>query len=278
VHGRHENDDEQTRLWNGPSGHAWVENQDLLDQIYKPFEDLLVELAASKPREGVLDIGCGAGATTVAIARHANGCVGADISAPLIAAAKARAARERSQATFICANAQTHPFEPASFDLVVSRFGVMFFEDPIAAFTNLRRAARAGGELRVIPWRSPAENPFMTTAEVVAAPLLPNLPPRRPNVPGQFALADDARMRAILEASGWSDVRIAPVDVTCRMPANELSRYVTRLGPVGLALQEVDIATRVRVIDAVLAAFGPFVHGDEVQFTAACWMVAARVA
>jgi ubiquinone/menaquinone biosynthesis C-methylase UbiE len=285
--------DEQARLWNGPSGHAWVENQELLDHLYKPLEELLVTIASAKPRQAVLDVGCGAGATTIAIARRIAGtvggatevapyerhadsaptCVGVDISEPLVAAARARAERERAPATFICANAQTYAFEPATFDLIVSRFGIMFFDDPIAAFANLRRATRAGGELRVIPWRNAAENPFMTTAERAAAPLLPNLPPRRPNAPGQFALADAGRMHGILDASGWSDIDISALDVTCTIPATALERHVTRLGPVGLALQEADAATRVRVTEAVLAAFEPFVHADEVRFTAACWLV-----
>jgi SAM-dependent methyltransferase len=273
-----EGNDEQARLWNGPSGRAWVENQELLDRMYEPFERLIVEIASAKPRRAVLDVGCGAGATTLAVARGSGApyVQGVDISELLIAVARARAERERTPATFICANAQTYSFEPATFDLIVSRFGVMFFDDPVAAFANLRHATRDGGELRVIPWRSAAENPFMTTAERAAAPLLPNLPPRRQNAPGQFALADDRAMHAILEASGWSEIDIRPIDVTCRMPATDLARHVTRLGPVGQALQDVDADTRAGVTETVLAAFVPFVHGDEVRFTAGCWMVEAR--
>jgi SAM-dependent methyltransferase len=270
---------EQARLWNGPSGHAWVENQELLDHIYKPFEHLIVEIASAKPRDGVLDVGCGAGATTLAIARGVGGvnrCVGVDISEPLVAVARARAEREHIAATFICANAQTHPFEDQMFDLIVSRFGVMFFDDPVAAFGNLRRAARDRGELRAIAWRSAADNAFMTTAERTAAPLLPNLSPRRPNAPGQFALANDHRMHAILDASGWSNIDIRPIDVSCTMPAKDLVRYVTRLGPVGLVFQQLDETTRARVVETVLPALSPFVQGDEVRFTAACWLVAAR--
>jgi SAM-dependent methyltransferase len=296
----HEASDQQARLWNGPSGRAWVDNQELLDQVFKPLEDLLVEAASSKSRHAVLDVGCGAGATTLAVAARleradgtaqdkpfvqaasvepasaVRGCVGVDISELLIALARARAERAHTPATFICANAQTYTFEPASFDLILSRFGVMFFDDPVAAFGNLRRAARHGGELGVITWRSAAENPFMTTAERAAAPLLPNLPPRQPDAPGQFALANDRRMRAILEASGWREIDISPVDVTCTMATQELPRYVTRLGPVGLALQEADASTRARVTDTVLPAFEPFIDSDQVRFTAACWMVEAR--
>ena len=158
----------------------------------------------------------------------------------------------------------------------MSRFGVMFFDEPVTAFANLRRAATENGELRTIVWRSAAETPFMTTAERAAAPLLSNLPPRRPNVPGQFALADDRRVHAILEESGWAGIDIRPVDVDCSFAERDLVRYVTRLGPVGLALRDVDEATRARVIPTVRAAFDPFVHGAEVRFTAACWMVRAQ--
>jgi hypothetical protein len=116
----------------------------------------------------------------------------------------------------------------------------------------------------------------MTTAERAATPLLPALPPRRPDGPGQFAFADRVRVHAILEASGWSGVDIRPIDVDCRLPEAELVRYLTRLGPVGLALQEADERMRTRVVAAVRPAFDPYVRGAEVCFSAACWRVSAR--
>jgi ubiquinone/menaquinone biosynthesis C-methylase UbiE len=276
----HETTDEQARLWNGPSGRAWVETQDLLDRIYKPFEDLLVEAVSRARRREVLDVGCGTGSTTLAIARllGENGHpLGIDISEPMIAAARARAERDRTPVRFVCANAQVHEFDPGSVDMIVSRFGVMFFDDPVRAFANLRHAAIDGSELRCIAWRSPADNPFMTTAERAASPLLPNLPARRPDAPGQFAFANEQRVSDILAKSGWAEIDIQPIDVECSMPKTELVRYVTRLGPVALALPETDEQTRARVIDAVCRAFDSFVHGDEVRFTAACWMVGARL-
>lgn len=116
----------------------------------------------------------------------------------------------------------------------------------------------------------------MTTAERAAAPLLPNLPTRQPNVPGQFAFADQHRVRCILEESGWFGIDMRPVDVVCILPERELVRYLTRLGPVGRALQEVDQQSRTQVIETVRAAFDPYVHGAEVRFTAACWLGSAR--
>jgi hypothetical protein len=116
----------------------------------------------------------------------------------------------------------------------------------------------------------------MTTAERAAAPVLPNLPPRPADGPGQFAFADRRRVSSILETSGWTQIQIEPLDAICTMPEGELLRYVTRLGPVGMALQSVDEQTRARVVAAVRPAFDPYVHGDEVRFTAACWLVGAR--
>jgi SAM-dependent methyltransferase len=271
--------DEQAALWNGVAGHAWAETQQVLDQMFKPFEDLLVAAAVARSARHVLDVGCGTGATTLAIARQLGperACLGIDISEPMLALARARAAREGAPARFLRADAQRHDFGAGQFDLIVSRFGVMFFDDPIRAFANLRRAASAGAELRCFAWRSPADNPFMTTAEQAAAPFLPNLPARRPNAPGQFAFADDGRVRGILSESGWNDIDLQPIDVACTLPENELVNYLTRLGPLGQSLPEVDEATRGPVIAAVRAAFDRFVRGTEVRFTAACWTIVAQ--
>lgn len=271
--------DDQAKLWNGTAGRAWVDQQELLDHIFRPLQDLLVRAVPARPGDQVLDVGCGTGSTTLGMARllGAEGrAFGIDISQPMITAARARAEREGTPASFICADAETHAFEPESFDTIISRLGVMFFGDPVAAFSNLRHAAKGSAALRFIAWRSAAENPFMTTAERAAAHLLPNMPARRPDAPGQFAFADDRQVRQILEKSGWSDVDIRPIDTPCTLPEIELIAYITRLGPLGLILQDADTEIRDRVIRTVRAAFAPYIYDDEVRFTAACWMVGAK--
>ena len=271
--------DEQAALWNGSSGQAWVDLQAVLDHMFERLEGLLAEAASAGSGGRVLDVGCGTGSTTLAVARPfgARGrCVGIDISEPMIAVARKSAEQEGIPVSFICADVQTHAFEVASFDMIVSRFGVMFFDDPVRAFANLRRAARDDAALRVIVWRSAAENPFMTTAERAAAPFLPNIPARQPDAPGQFGFADQGRVRGILEESGWAGIDIQPIDVACTLPEKELIRYLTRLGPLGGILPEADDETRARVIDTVRPAFDPYVHEAEVRFIAACWMVRAR--
>jgi SAM-dependent methyltransferase len=273
------NSSEQAALWNGSAGHAWVESQDLLDRLFRPFEAILLDALAPANAARALDVGCGTGATTIALARRMGAvgrCTGVDISEPMLAAARARAEQEHLPITFIHADAQTHAFERASFDAIVSRFGVMFFEDSVRAFENLRSAATKGARLRFVAWRSPEENPFMTAAERAVAPLLPSLPTRRANEPGQFAFADRDRVLSILSDSGWSELEVRPIDVPCTMPERELEHYVTRLGPVGRALQQADEALRAQLIEKVRAAFDPYVQAPEVRFTSACWLVDAR--
>ncbi len=271
---------DQAALWNGSSGGAWVEMQDLLDRVLAPFETLLIK--ETLPGEGgrVLDVGCGAGATTISMARHLGPmglCVGVDISEPLLKVAKERAIAEKlGAAAFVQADAQTYAFEPGRFDCVISRFGVMFFDDPEAAFVNIRRAARSDAKLAFVAWRSPAENPFMTTAARAAEPLLPNLSRPEAGAPGQFAFADGGRVRGILNASGWKNTDVRPIDVTGNIVEQDLLTYVTKLGPVGVALRDVDEATRERAVSVVHAAFEPYIQGGMASFTMACWLVSAH--
>ena len=271
--------DEQMEIWNGRSGRAWVESQTLLDDLFKGFEALLVDAVAAVHARRVLDVGCGTGATSLAIARSLGTdgtCTGLDVSEPMLALARARAEREGLRIRFIRADAQTYTFEPASFDMLVSRFGVMFFDDPVEAFANLRRAAAPGAALRMIAWRSAADNPFMTTAERAAAPLLPNLPPRRTDGPGQFAFGSRSHVEGILTRSGWHHIDIEPIDVPCSVPARELPAYVTRLGPVAQLLPDLNERTRADVVRTVTTAFDRFIEDGHVRFTAACWMLSAR--
>ncbi|RWA77522.1 MAG: class I SAM-dependent methyltransferase [Mesorhizobium sp.] len=269
----------QAALWNDVSGKAWVELRPILDEVLAPFEGLVVD--AGYPGEGgnVLDIGCGAGATTLAMARRVGNdghCVGLDISRPLVALASERARLEKvANASFEVGDAQAYAFESGHFDAVVSRFGVMFFDDPVAAFTNIRQAARRSGKLAFVAWRSPVENDFMTTAARAAAPFLTPAPLPDPDAPGQFAFADGAKVKQILEASGWSSIEVAKADVLCRIAEGELMTYVTRLGPLGAALRDVDQATAEKITTVLPAAFAPFVEEGEARFNAACWLVTA---
>jgi ubiquinone/menaquinone biosynthesis C-methylase UbiE len=270
---------DQVRAWNGGTAQAWIVMQQILDRTFEPFANLLVETVAAGGGGRVLDVGCGTGATTLAVARNLAGdghCVGIDISDPMIAIARDRAGNTTLPVRFIVDDAEGHQFDAGSFDVIVSRFGVMFFGDPVAAFANLRRAARTEAQLQFFAWRAPDENPFMTTAERAGAPLLPTLAPRRPGLQGPFAFADADRIASVLESAGWTDIDITPIDVECTLAEQELVPYLTHMGPVGQVLHGSDEQTRSRVVAAIRPAYEQFVHDGEVRYTAACWSASAR--
>lgn len=268
---------DQAAIWNEASGLAWVEMQATLDRMLAPFCDRLIAEAFPGEGKAVLDVGCGAGATTLAMARRLGGdglCLGADISGPLVEAAKARA-EDLPQTAFIQADAQTHAFDAGNFDVVISRFGVMFFDDPEAAFANLLRAVKPGGRLIFVAWRSAAENPFMTAAARAAAPYLPPMTPPAPGAPGQFAFADRDYVRDVLSTAGWRDIAVEPLDLESEVAECDLMAYVTRLGPVGAAMRDMDADTGDKVTDALRAAFAPLVQNGAARFSSACWLVTA---
>ncbi|HEY1427260.1 MAG TPA: methyltransferase domain-containing protein, partial [Caulobacteraceae bacterium] len=202
--------------------------------------------------------------------------LGADISAPMLAVAQRRAAAAGlTQASFTQADAQTHGFDPA--DGFFSRFGVMFFADPTAAFANLRRALKPGGRVAFLCWRSPMENPVLSAASVAAAPLLP-APPTLPDhtAPGPFAFADKDRVAGILKGAGFADVAIEPHDAKMGWPDVDTALTLAlRVGPLGAALRErPDLADKVvgAVRDMLETHRGP----DGIMLDSATWIVLAR--
>lgn len=269
---------DQSNFWNDVAGPTWVNLQPVLDRMFAGLVPPLVDGLAPDAGEHILDVGCGAGALTLAALERAGPqgrALGIDISAPLVAAAQARAtAAGVTGARFAREDAQTFAFEPESFDAVLSRFGVMFFDDPISAFANIRRAARPAARLRFTAWRSPGENPFMTATRRAALPFV-DLPATEPNAPGQFAFADRGHVQAILEGAGWSAISIEALDTPCTLPADMLGTYATRMGPLGPLWSTMEPALKSRLEEPLRAAFAPFVSGDEARFEAACWLVHA---
>lgn len=268
--------------WRSRRGSVWADLQPLLDRLFAPFEDILTNRVLRDDICNVLDVGCGTGASTLAFARRltaTGGCTGIDISPPMLDIARSRATAEAlDNAHFIEGDAQRFDFGQHRFDAAVSRFGVMFFDQPERAFANIRRAVRGNGTLTSVVWRGATDNPFMVAGERAAAPLLGWADQPDTNAPGQFAFADATRVDPILRAAGWTKIRLSPIEVPCQLTRAELGIYVRRMGRVGLALADLDPDLRNRVEEALDDAVAPFVTGDIARFDAACWLVEAQAA
>lgn len=282
---------QQIAYWNEVSGAKWVAMNDVIDAQLEPLGAAALDRAAPTPGERVLDVGCGCGHTSLELARRvgpSGEVVGVDVSAPMLARARDRA-REAGLANvrFHQADAQTVRFAadgtgdlPADFDLAFSRFGVMFFADPQAAFANLLRALRPGGRVAWATWQSLADNPWMRVPMAAAAEHLPKVDPPPPEAPGPFAFADAARVERLLRAAGFEAVAHESIVRELRVGGggtlDEAVAFLLQLGPVGVALRDASGDARAAVMEAVRAALAPYFDGAAVRLRAASWIVTAR--
>lgn len=269
---------EQAEFWNGPGGKMWLAAYARIERGIQGFGEAALAAADARPGERVLDIGCGTGGTTAALARAvgAGGRVlGVDISEPLVGAARAQGL---ANATFEIGDAAAWPFESGSFDLVFSRFGVMFFGDPVAAFANIRRAMRADGRLVFICWRTPPENPWAAVPMRAAQPHLPPIERPGPEDPGQYSFGDRARVERILTQSGFRDVAIEPVDrmLTQGKDIPEVLERVGEFGPLARLFKEATPEQIAKAKAAIAEALKPHAKADGVVLAGACWLVRAR--
>ncbi len=275
---------QQIEYWNETAGPRWVAMQNALDAQIAPFGHAAQERLAPAAGERVLDVGCGCGETSMELARRVGpggSVTGLDISAVMLARARDRAAEAGlGNVTFVQADAQTHAF-PTPFDALFSRFGVMFFADPTAAFTNLGRALRSGGRLGFVCWRPLQQNPWMLLPMMAAAQHLPMPPPPAPDAPGPFAFADDARVRGILEGAGFRDVAFEPLDRTVVIggpgaSVDQAVEFMSQMGPAAAAFKDATPAARTAAAAAIRETFLPHQGDDGVRMGASVWIVTAR--
>lgn len=273
--------EEQVEYWNGPGARRWVKHQKTLDGMLEPFGRVAIEAARIQPDENVTDVGCGCGTTALVIAEavgQRGAALGVDVSAPMVDIARTRARqRHLVNATFVVADASSYAFEPR-FDLLFSRFGVMFFRDPAGAFANLRSALRPGGRLVFVCWGSVDDNPWFSVPMAAAATILPPKERTAPDAPGPYSLADPARVRGILESAGLAEIRFERTSppLVLGPDIDTAATNAIETGPVSRLLLDADEGSRQRVRVAIRERLAPYAGPEGVILASAAWVVTAH--
>ena len=270
----------QIDYWNGPTGEKWARHQQEMDRNLAEAADAALKLAHAQPGERVLDIGCGAGVTSLMLAETVGSSgrvLGVDVSQPMLALARSRAQARNIQ--FVEADASLYSFQP-EFDLIFSRFGVMFFVDPVAAFANIRKGAAKHGRLAFICWRPVKENEWVWLPYEAAKPVLPEQTPAHPHAPGPFAFADPDRMKGILSDAGISSIAIEKFDGLMDLgpsPQHASFQLTELMGPTSRALKDADKATRAKAVDAITRVLVDVQKdANTIRLGMACWLVSAK--
>lgn len=273
--------EEQRQRWNGMDGDYWVRQQDRLDRTLAPVLRPLLAFAAPRSGSTVIDVGCGCGATTIELARAvgpSGRVIGLDISQPMLELAKARLG-EFENATCMLGDAADLPLDGLNAELIVSRFGVMFFGDPVAAFTNLRTGVAPGGRVRFACWRPVNENPWLQIPLHAAYEHVPRLPKPEPEEPGPFAFADTARVTRILTSAGFTAPTFTPLDLQLDIASGgtleDAVMQSSQMGPTKRALADQPDEIRAAALEAIRRALTPYASSSGVTLPAAVWLVAA---
>ena len=270
---------EQIAEWNGALGQRWAAMRQEIDRVVTPFGAAALKAAAPQPGERVIDVGCGCGETSIEIARlvgPAGSVLGIDVSQPMLAVARSHG--QSANLSFQEADASGSPL-PAGVDLLFSRFGVMFFSEPSAAFSHLRKSLRAGGRCVFVCWRTPRDNAWAMTPLAAARQALDITPPQSdPNAPGPFAFADEERLRNILSAAGFGNIELQRFDAAIFLGPTPRSAAegVVQLGPVARLLREVGAEHLPIVVDAIERTLAPLAAPNgQVSLNGSTWIVAA---
>lgn len=267
----------QVEAWDGPMGKQWAMNEARTERGLMPLTEVLLSAVNAQPGERVLDIGCGCGGYTLALARAVGPggqVTGADVSTAVLEVAEATKA---ANTDYVLADASTHDFSAIQADLLTSRFGVMFFGDPDAAFANLHRALKPSGRLAFACWRAVADNPWAHVPQKAIFSVIDRPPPPHPEEPGPFAFGDPARIHRILAAGGFTRPEIRAFDFEMMFPADPaVAAAAISTGPIGgRLLRDRPDDVRAAAVDAIAKAVAPHVSNGFTRLGASVWIVLA---
>jgi SAM-dependent methyltransferase len=272
----------QRAFWNSDATRRWVTEQARIDRLMADVTEAALAAAAPMPGEIVLDVGCGTGTTTLRLADAvgpSGQVLGVDISEQQLGLARQRVAvTGTTRVQLVLDDAATHDFAPESFDLCFTRFGVMFFADPVAAFRNIRRAMKPNGRLLLAVFRSGSENPWATASVAAIRHLVPPPPALGPEDPGQFSWSDPARIRRVLNGAGFSNVALTPLDLlfTLGADATEAAEFATFIGQGARLLHGQPDETRQAARQAFEGFFKQHEGPGGVSLPGALWLVSAQ--
>jgi SAM-dependent methyltransferase len=273
---------DQIEYWNGAGGERWVAQQAHTDAMLAPITERAIAHARVGLGERVIDVGCGCGATTIRLADRVGPqghVLGLDVSGPMLAVARGRGAG-RANITWLEDDAAAVPLPDGTADLLFSRFGVMFFGEPVSAFAHLRRTLRQNGRLVFACWRSLDENGWMKVPLIAAYQHVPKVPPLEPGEPGPFAFADTGRVTGILTASGFAPPRFTPFDLDLDIASggglDRACRQAVEIGPASRALRDHPEA-KPAVISTLRERLLPYMRGDSVPLPGAVWLVSSEI-
>jgi len=272
----------QIESWDGPGGQHWVAEAERYDRMTRSFGERIIEAAAPGPGEQVLDVGCGNGAVALAVSAlvaPGGSVMGLDVSGPMLAYARRRAEQARiASVSFRQGDAQVYPLPRAGFDAVVSRFGVMFFDDPVAAFANIGRALRPGGRIAFTCWRDLIVNDWLMVPAGAALQYVPMPDLGQPGAPGPFSLADPERVHQVLRDAAFA--QIALEEITRPMPmgssADDVLAFMRGTEMAHVLMTGVDSGTAERAWAAVKAALQAHAEPAGITLAGTAWLVTAR--
>jgi len=269
---------EQIDYWNGNAGSTWVDAQERMDKMLAPLTSPLIEQAAAGAGERIIDVGCGCGDTSLQLAAKGASVLGLDISEPMLARARARAQlTNQANVEFTTTDAASAPLS-ADHDLIFSRFGVMFFSDPTAAFSNLHSGLSDKGRLCFLCWQPPRNNPWMSTAGAAINEFMPE-PETKPDprAPGPFAFADSNYLTDTLENAGFKNISISPLTATLHIAdtLDEAMDSQQQIGPLARALADLEGEAQAAALNAAREALADKMTPAGLDLGAACWLVKA---